>query len=333
MLPCYRWRVASVLAVAAWTADARADEQVDAGASASFGPAESERGTSPPGGAADLEPRTPSPPSSRAAPGSARAGDALPPLTGGGGRADAAGPERGDLDGPSVTSEGRVLGPYLRPPMTEERARRRGFARGPLPRDLPFRHDGFYLRAALGIGFLHDRLRGELDNYAFPDDDGRVGRMTAFALGSELALGGTLRGGVVVGMGVYTMLAPAPIAATDDDESYEFELEQLALVCPIADVYPWPNTGWHAQAGIGVGALTVGDAPSPDGESRDVQDHVALGPGFMLGVGREWWIGERWSVGAIARWEQSWGAGTGFDHGRFVHRAGGAVLLLGFTLH
>jgi hypothetical protein len=201
------------------------------------------------------------------------------------------------------------------------------------PRQLPFRHDGFYLRAALGVGLIHDRFRGDLPGYAFARDQGRLGSLTAFSAGSELALGGCLEDGLVLGVGLFTVLAPDPWADSTVGDWYGFDLEQLALVAPHVDFYPWPNRGWHAQAAFGAAALSVGDAASPDGAARPVEDHVALGPGFLVGAGHEWWIGERWSFGGTVRWIHGWGAGTGFDGGRFVHRADGLVALLGFTLN
>lgn len=309
-----RHRVATALALAAAVLAVRARAQGEADGTAAFPPLEA--------GAPAAAPSAVSPPAAAA---SAPAPAAASPPSGGAPAAPL---------GPDVTGEGRTLRPYVRPPMEENPPRTRADAGGVLPRDLPFRHDGIYLRAAMGIGVLYDRLRTDAYGFAFTRQDGRLGSATSFALGSELSVGGCITDGFVLGIGLFTLLAPYPaVEASGDGDWYELDLEQLALVAPHVDVYPWPSRGWHVQGAFGVAALTVGDAPTPDGVSRPLQHHVALGPGLMLAAGHEWWIGERWSFGGTVRWEHGWGAGTGFDGIRFSHRAGGLVGLVGFTLN
>ncbi len=311
-----RLRAATALACA-WVAaflSAPAAGEGDGGASAAFPP---------------VEPGVPAPSSSTTAPALEDAPAVRSPVAPPGDAGAPAAPR-----GPDVTGEGRTLRPYVRPPREPEAPRARADAGGVLPRDLPFRHDGLYLRAAMGLGMLYDRLETNSYGFAFRRRDGRLGNLTAFAAGSELAVGGCLADGFVLGIGLFTLLSPFPaIEASGEGDWYELDLEQLALVAPHVDVYPWPGRGWHFQGAFGVAALTVGDAATPDGSSRPIQDHVALGPGFMRAAGREFWIGERWSFGGTVRWEHGWGAGTGFDGIRFTHRAGGLVGLVGFTLN
>lgn len=305
---------AFALAWAATVLPARAAGEAAGDASAAFPP---------------VEPVAPAPPPSASAPAVGGAPASRPPAAP---PRDAGAPAA--PRGPDVTGEGRTLRPYVRPPMEPEAPRARADADGVLPRDLPFRHDGIYLRAAMGLGLLYDRLQTDYYGFALRRRDGRLGNLTAFAAGSELALGGCLADGFVLGIGLFTLLAPYPaIEASGEGDWYELDLEQLALVAPHVDFYPWPSRGWHVQGAFGVAALTVGDAATPDGSSRPIQDHVALGPGLMLAAGREFWIGERWSFGGTVRWEHGWGAGTGFDGIRFTHRAGGVVGLVGFTLN
>lgn len=289
------------LTVVGWSASAAAAEQADAGA-----------------GVAAAVPAAPLT--------EADANDPAAPLT----EAGANEP----LDGSRITGEGRVLRPYVRQlPAEEAEPRAAEPSRGAPPRDLPFRHDAFYLRFALGLGLLYDRLRGDWEGYALPAEGGRRGGLSALAGASELAVGWTLPGGIALGLGLFTLLAPSPRAETRDASRYEFDVYQLALVGPMADFYPWPTRGWHAGLALGVAALTVGDAPSPDPAARAIEDHVALGPGFALALGHEWWLGERWSCGMILRWTQGWGAGKGADGSRFVHREGGVAAFAGLTFH
>jgi hypothetical protein len=147
-------------------------------------------------------------------------------------------------------------------------------------------------------------------------------------------VGGCLADGFVLGIGLFTLLSPFPaIEASGEGDWYELDLEQLALVAPHVDVYPWPGRGWHFQGAFGVAALTVGDAATPDGSSRPIRDHVALGPGFMLAAGREFWIGERWSFGGHG----PLGARVGCGHRLRRHSLHPSrrwlVGLVGFTLN
>src|SRR5438045_765689 len=63
-------------------------------------------------------------------------------------------------------------------------------------------HDGFYLR--LGLGF------GGVGGNVTPDAGGPTTSMKGGTVSSELAFGGTVAPGLVIGGGIYSMIVPSP---------------------------------------------------------------------------------------------------------------------------
>jgi hypothetical protein len=159
------------------------------------------------------------------------------------------------------------------------------------------RHDGFYLRLGLGVG-----------NFSFTADVEQSGTALAtvetstIVPMSELAFGGTIAPGLVLGGGIYT--AGTAGGSMDFDitpeggTSFSEELDTgpFGMVGPFIDYYFNPEQGLHLQAALGLAVFTVSE---PSTESVD--DVSLSGPGVMLGFGYEWWIGEQWSLGVLGR--------------------------------
>lgn len=131
-------------------------------------------------------------------------------------------------------------------------------------------HDGFYLRLGAGLGL------------SVESDTSGVG------IPSELAFGGTLAPGLVLGLGNYGVVFPAPESERDPG--------QLAFNAwgPFLDYYFDPRSGAHVEGGV----MFVYGLSS---EKDEVESAYGPGYGLMLGAGYEWWVGEQWSVGAILR--------------------------------
>ena len=245
--------------------------------------------------------------------------------------ADSLPPSPADSDDEAASPDliGRELRPYVRPPYQETKEPRRlRMLLFPRRRYTFYRHDGFYLRMAAGIGVGTDRLHGSWSDYGFEKDSGRLGRMVGAAVATEAALGGSVVPGLVMGVGTFTSVWPAPA-----ETEYDFNISQLALFAPMIDVYPKPRKGWHVQAAVGVASFTMGFGTTGSASPRPAQAHVAAGAGFLLGAGHEWWIAEQWSLGILLRMMRAWSRGDDSDGGSWAHRSQSYSALVTCTWH
>lgn len=183
--------------------------------------------------------------------------------------------------------------------------------------------DGLYLRLGAGLGIARDSA--EAKDERFETEPGSSGRYDGTAGGlaavSEVALGYSLKPGIVLGAGIYTATIPSSSAeaAVNDLPPYDFSLSQLELFAVLVDVYPDPNGGLHVQGALGVSAFIAGQADTNEPE-RSTRAHTAVGWGAMLGVGYEWWVADQWALGVLGRVQYGTGSGTDpesvdWDHG------------------
>lgn len=150
------------------------------------------------------------------------------------------------------------------------------------------RHDGFYLRIGLGGGYLGSKVE--------PSE----GTLHASGGGAafEFALGGTVAEGLVIGGGLYTAgVARTRWTGDGIGSSVRGGGESLALLGPFVDYYPDPKSGFHVQGAIGIAGIAFEKHRS----GLPPQDWSGSGGGLMFGTGYEFWVGEQWSIGGIAR--------------------------------
>ncbi|MBX3128889.1 MAG: hypothetical protein KF718_19390 [Polyangiaceae bacterium] len=229
-----------------------------------------------------------------------------------------------------------MLGPYVRPPYEEaegeaERAEYEGKASGRR------HHGGFYLRLAGGVGYGSDSV--ESDASAF--DDVVTGQPTAFsgtasgfAAATEIAIGFTPVRGLVIGAGVYTatLIESSASGVATATGKYEFNVSQLALFMPMVDFYLDPQSGLHFQGGVGLGTFVMGQA-YPTGPGPDARAHTGIGPGFMLGVGYEWFVSDEWSMGLAARVLYAATSGSDPESVDWTHRSFAPTMMVTVTYH
>ena len=141
----------------------------------------------------------------------------------------------------------------------------------------PRQHDGFYLRLGAGGGYA----RGTLATAADSDSN-------AANVATELAVGWTLRPGLVLGLGTFPMVAPKP-----DYDAVDAGGQHVSGTGPFAAYYFDPAGGLHAQAGLLFAAGYL------DGGDRDGQ--VGFGYGAMGGIGYDRFIADEWSLGGLVR--------------------------------
>jgi len=77
----------------------------------------------------------------------------------------------------------------------------------------------------------------------------------------------------------------------EDTGNYVFRISQLAVLGPLVDWYFFPKYGFHAEAAPGL-ATYVARSGEPSIEGPLAQAHTAIGFGFILGVGYDFWLGE-----------------------------------------
>jgi hypothetical protein len=150
-------------------------------------------------------------------------------------------------------------------------------------------HDGLYLRIGLGPGYT-------IGSSSVGDASESGGGV---AINSELALGGTVAPGLVVGGGTFPMVVPAPSYGGVDAGGHH-----LSATGVFADYYFDPARGLHAQAAL----LFVAGYRESAGA---VGSGVGFGFGAMLGIGYEFWLGNQWSLGPLLRFTYyHWSAET-----------------------
>ncbi len=142
-------------------------------------------------------------------------------------------------------------------------------------------NEGFYARAALGLALRTDELTA--------GENGSDGGSLAADL--ELAAGGSLAPGVVLGGAVIALLG-GPELTLDDGRPRIGSVAGLALFLAW---YPGAEGGWHLYGAVGASRaeLREGGVFLPD------QD---LAGGLVaLGGGYDWWIADDWALGGLLR--------------------------------
>jgi hypothetical protein len=160
----------------------------------------------------------------------------------------------------------------------------------------PFNHDGFQFRAAVGAGYMSDSESASDGSFG-----GKISGVVPFAL--EIYLGGAPRPGWTFG-GAFSMSgvsgpsvsfhSQSPIVGTPPG----FPGLALSGLGPYFDWYPDSHGGFHAL-GMGTAVLV---------SVADGQISTGLGTGFALGagLGYDWWLHKKWSVGVLARFTYAW---------------------------
>ena len=171
-------------------------------------------------------------------------------------------------------------------------------------------------------------------------DGGRYkGTASGVQVGTEASVGYATALGLVLGLGVYTATLAAPEV---DDPNYKDEevaaqstrpvpqrVSQLAIVGPFADFYFDRRAGFHVAGAFGLSTFIAGQ--SLKGSFPRTRGHVALGLGFVLGVGYDWWIADEWSLGLLGRVAYGWSSGSDPNGNDWTHRVLAPAVMLSLT--
>jgi hypothetical protein len=142
----------------------------------------------------------------------------------------------------------------------------------------PRTHDGLYLRLAVGPGYTLGNL----------DAPGGESASHGPGVSTQLAIGWTVRPGLVLGVGTFPAVTPGP-----SYDGVDAGGQHVSATGPFVDYYLSPTGGLHGFAGL---LFTAGYL---DGGERD--GHVGFGWGATAGVGYDHFVSDEWSVGGIAR--------------------------------
>jgi len=161
----------------------------------------------------------------------------------------------------------------------------------PAPDPTIRRHDGFYLRLGIGAGLVRSRVESPAP---LGDLSARGGGVAI-----DLALGGTVADGLVIGGGIYTV-AINNVSWSGDNVpgDQDGETGSIGLLGVMVDYYPDARGGFHVLGSLGIGVLGYERDSSTD---LPPEDWNGGGGGAMFGVGYEAWIGDQWSLGGVAR--------------------------------
>jgi opacity protein-like surface antigen len=151
------------------------------------------------------------------------------------------------------------------------------------------RHDGFYLRMGIGVGYLWNKMTA-------PNSSDYTVRGTVLPL--ELLIGGSAIPGLALGGGLWINPGiqfrgngPSSLAGGLDSK-YDLMFVHIG---PFVDYYFDPTQGLHVLAAVGLGGFNL---TSKSGIYNDVS---ASGFALTGGIGQEFWISNQWSVGILGR--------------------------------
>jgi hypothetical protein len=150
------------------------------------------------------------------------------------------------------------------------------------------RHDGFFLRADVGLAGMWAGVSGSAN-----------GRDRIWAIGQSagIFIGGTPRPGLVVGGHVWTArLDPSfvvrGVRVSPDDDSVKLTVGRIG---PFLDWYPDPLHGFHTQVSAGLAVQVESDT-----KGNSIKPGSVGGAG-SFGLGYEFFVSNQFSVGAMAR--------------------------------
>jgi hypothetical protein len=183
--------------------------------------------------------------------------------------------------------------------------------------DTPRYHHGLYVRVAGGLGYFSDSVDSDPLMFGTTAE----GTITAAAIHAQFAVGGSLMPGLVLGGAVFVNHMPSPrttngVTHTGGAEfavpPIDFDPTTLTIVGPFGDYYFDPASGFHVQAILGYGILSLGQGK---GGLPQVPIRDQTGGGFAagLGAGYEWWVSPSWGVGVLGN--LMFGIGSGEDTG------------------
>ncbi len=159
----------------------------------------------------------------------------------------------------------------------------------------PYVHDGFYMNFKAGLGYMD--LESDKTDYSYVDLKSPVSQSLAFKLGGavnpHLAIVGAMSLSVAAG----------EVKTRNAYYSDKSDATLLSLILgPGVVFYPvqggvLDNFFIGATFGLGICGIELDDAYLSWDYNDRTSSNTATGFGVSLEVGKEWWVGDNWSLG------------------------------------
>ncbi|MBI5536762.1 MAG: hypothetical protein HY898_28840 [Deltaproteobacteria bacterium] len=147
--------------------------------------------------------------------------------------------------------------------------------------------DGLFLTLRVGGGGVTDKLKYQ---GVIPADGQATGGSGAF----EIAGGWGLKPGIILGLAVHIEQVANP-KVTLGGIQVDQKIGTLGLIGPTALWFFKPEGGLHVAATFGAANISVND------KSDNTRDNTATGAGGSVGIGYDFWVGDKWTVGGMGR--------------------------------
>lgn len=144
-------------------------------------------------------------------------------------------------------------------------------------------HDGFYLRASIGLGAMDVRY----------DPEPSEGTLTGGAVALDLMIGGSPSRGLAIGGALVNDMGRSLTLEVNGREMGDVHAF-AGLVGPFIDGFPNAKGGWHLGGMVGF-AQQQFDATNAD------EIRTTTGVGGAAFGGYDAWVGDEWSVGGLGR--------------------------------
>jgi len=160
---------------------------------------------------------------------------------------------------------------------------------GGLPDPNAYRHDGFFLRLTLGMGYMWGRGApdAELDGYA-----GALGVSVGSMVSENLALHFDMNGA--------NAFRSALSIDGSEDQTYNAVFQTTGVGLGVT--YYLMPANVYASVGIGAGWLYTTAYGRVDDSNFVLTGHESsnFGPAVTVSLGKEWWVHPDWGVGMSA---------------------------------
>jgi hypothetical protein len=152
------------------------------------------------------------------------------------------------------------------------------------------KHDGFFLRFGLGVGYFSSS--GSASETGFADSNYTV---KGGALALDISIGGAVAPGVILAASLTGTSTGSATVHTDGfpDTSSSAALSALGLM---VDYYPNPAEGFHLGGALSIAGVSY----NSDSQSNN-NDDTRAGGAISGHIGYEWWVGTDWSIGLMGR--------------------------------
>lgn len=147
----------------------------------------------------------------------------------------------------------------------------------------PRRHDGgFFLRLAPGGGYTRSAIEEEGDHFALKGTSGSFDVAIGAVVKENLAVHATLGGWGLVD----------PKVEFNGEEEVATDTSMIMTMVGAGFTYYFGPSNVYLTASVGASTLSF----EFEGDSEDSDTGVA----FDVGLGKEWWVGDRWGLGVSA---------------------------------